>query len=245
MKKKILVTGSTRGIGLQIALKLKKEGNYVVINGRNKKKALQVNKKFDFKGIAIGDLSKENNAKSVVKRCISILGGLDVLICNAGESKSSKPNYEKFKDWKKMFDQNFFSATNIIESSKKHLIKSKGLIIGISSAAGSKVLRGAPITYSTSKAALSYYLKSLSFYMGEKGVRVNIITPGNIMFVGSTWEKKLKKNRSKVIKLIKDTIPIKRFGSSDEVADLVSFLISQKSTYLNGAKIPIDGGLVV
>ena len=144
-----------------------------------------------------------------------------------------------------MFDQNFFSATNIIESSKKHLIKSKGLIIGISSAAGSKVLRGAPITYSTSKAALSYYLKSLSFYMGEKGVRVNIITPGNIMFVGSTWEKKLKKNRSKVIKLINDTIPIKRFGSSDEVADLVSFLISQKSTYLNGAKIPIDGGLVV
>ena len=81
--------------------------------------------------------------------------------------------------------------------------------------------------------------------MGEKGVRVNIITPGNIMFVGSTWEKKLKKNRSKVIKLINDTIPIKRFGSSDEVADLVSFLISQKSTYLNGAKIPIDGGLVV
>ena len=97
MKKKILVTGSTRGIGLQIALKLKKEGNYVVINGRNKKKALQVNKKFDFKGIAIGDLSKENNAKSVVKRCISILGGLDVLICNAGESKSSKPNYEKLR----------------------------------------------------------------------------------------------------------------------------------------------------
>ena len=245
MKKKILVTGSTRGIGLKIALKLKEEGNYVVINGRNKKKALQVNKKFNFKGIAIGNLSKEKNAKSVVERCVSILGGLDVLICNTGESKSSKPNSEKFKDWKKMFDQNFFSATNVIESSKNHLIKSKGLIIGISSAAGSKVLRGAPITYSTSKAALSYYLQSLSLYMGQKGVRVNIITPGNIMFAGSTWEKKLKKNRSKVTKLIADTVPLNRFGLSEEVADLVSFLISKKSTYLNGAKIPLDGGLVI
>ena len=245
MKKKILVTGSTRGIGLQIALKLKKEGNHVIINGRDKKKAFHVNKKFNFKGVAIGDLSKEKNAKSVVKRCISILGGLDVLICNAGESKSSKPNNEKFKDWEKMFNQNFFSATNIIESSKNHLIKSKGLIIGISSAAGSKVLRGAPITYSTSKAALSFYLQSLSHYMGQKGVRVNIITPGNILFAGSTWEKKLKKNKPKVKKLIKDTIPLNRFGSSEEVADLVSFLISQKSTYLNGAKISLDGGLVI
>lgn len=245
MKKKILVTGSTKGIGLQIALKLKKQGNHVVINGRDKKRAFQVNRKFNFKGIAIGDLSKEKNAKLVVKKCISILGGLDVLICNAGESKSSKPNSERFRDWKKMFDQNFFSATNIIESSKKYLIKSKGLIIGISSAAGSKVLRGAPITYSTSKAALNYYLQSLSLYMGHKGVRVNIISPGNIMFAGSTWEKKLKKDRSKIKKLITDTVPLNRFGTSEEVADLVSFLISQKSTYLNGTKIPLDGGLVI
>ena len=81
--------------------------------------------------------------------------------------------------------------------------------------------------------------------MGQKGVRVNIITPGNILFAGSTWEKKLKKNKPKVKKLIKDTIPLNRFGSSEEVADLVSFLISQKSTYLNGAKISLDGGLVI
>ena len=117
------------------------------------------------------------------------------MICNAGESKSSKPNNEKFKDWEKMFNQNFFSATNIIESSKNHLIKSKGLIIGISSAAGSKVLRGAPITYSTSKAALSFYLQSLSHYMGQR-VRVNIITPGNILFAGSIG-KKIKKINQK------------------------------------------------
>ena len=86
MIKKIFVSGSSKGIGLTIAKKLLDEGNKVVINGRNKKKILSICKQFNFTGAVAGDLSKNSTSKKVVNSAIKILGGLDVLICNAGES---------------------------------------------------------------------------------------------------------------------------------------------------------------
>ena len=75
----------------------------------------------------------------------------------------------------------------------KNLIKNKGKIICISAGAGTKFVKGAPITYSTAKAALNFYLQGLAFYLGQEGVRINIVAPGNTMFKGSTWWKKIKK----------------------------------------------------
>ena len=242
MNKKILISGSSKGIGFAIAKKLLEEGNQVVIHSRNKKKIISIKKKYDFTGAVFGDLSKNNQAKSVISQTIKILGGLDVLICNAGQSKSSKPNKEHYEEWVKMFNQNFFTTSNLVENAKKYLKVSRG---EISSAAGSKVLRGAPITYSTAKAALNFYLKSLSTYLGKEGVRINIIAPGNILFKGSTWEKKIKKNKNFVKKIIEDTVPLKRFGSRDDIAELVNYLISSKASYLNGSIISIDGGLSI
>jgi len=245
MIKKVFVSGSSKGIGLSIAKKLLDEGNEVVINGRNRKKILSLCKKFNFTGAVAGDLSNNNGAKKVIKNTIKILGRLDVLICNAGESKSCKPNTENYKDWIKMFNQNFFTTSNLIENSKKYLIASKGEIVSISSAAGIKFIKGAPITYSTAKAAINFYLQSLSSYLGSQGVRVNIIAPGNILFKGSTWEKKIKKDKKNVKKIISDTVPLKRFGSRNDVAELVSYLISGKANYLNGSIITVDGGLSI
>ena len=106
MNKKILVSGSSKGIGFTIAKKLLEEGNQVVIHSRNRKKLFQL-KKYDFTGAVFGDLSKNHQAKNVISQTINILGGLDVLICNAGQSKSSKPNKENYGEWVKMFNQNF------------------------------------------------------------------------------------------------------------------------------------------
>ena len=245
MIKKIFVSGSSKGIGLTIAKKLLDEGNKVVINGRNKKKILSICKQFNFTGAVAGDLSKNSTSKKVVNSAIKILGGLDVLICNAGESKSCKPNKENYKDWNKMFNQNFFTTSNLIENSKKYLVASKGEIISISSAAGIKFIKGAPITYSTAKAAINFYLQSLSSYLGSQGVRVNIIAPGNILFKGSTWEKKIKKNKNNVKKITNSTVPLRRFGSRNDIAELVNYLISGKANYLNGSIITVDGGLSI
>ncbi len=85
----------------------------------------------------------------------------------------------------------------------------------------------------------------MSSYLGSQGVRVNIIAPGNILFKGSTWEKKIKKDKKNVKKIISDTVPLKRFGSRNDVAELVSYLISGKANYLNGSIITVDGGLSI
>ena len=100
-QKKILVTGSSSGIGLAIAKELKKKGNLVIINGRNKKKLSKVCKKENFFSLESGNLSIPNEAKRVVVNSYKKLGALDVVICNAGESKSCKPGKENFKDSKK------------------------------------------------------------------------------------------------------------------------------------------------
>ena len=245
IRKKIIVTGSSRGIGLAIAQKLIKEGHHVLLNGRKKKsfkKIIKKNKKLNY---IIGDLSNPKDAAKVINKGIKILKGLDVLVCNIGESKSCAPNNETFTEWKKMFNQNFFTATNTIEAAKKKLIQSKGSIICISSICGNELVKGAPITYSTAKAALNFYVKSISHYLSTQGVKINVISPGNIFFSGSVWDKKMKKNKNKTKSLIKKTVPLNKFGSTDDVAELVSYLLSNKSRFITGSNFVIDGGQTI
>jgi 3-oxoacyl-[acyl-carrier protein] reductase len=244
-KKIIFITGSSRGIGLDIALNLMKNNNTVIINSRNENKLKNIKKKYPLLDYICGDLSNINNSKKVSKKILNKYKKIDVLICNIGESKSCKPTKETYKEWISMFHQNFFSASNIIESFQKGLIKTKGKIICICAGAGSKFVKGAPITYSTAKAALLFYAKSLAYYLGKEGVRVNIISPGNTLFKGSTWYKKIKKNPNYVKKLIKETVPLNTFAKTQDIADMVDFLISKKSSFINGANITIDGGQTI
>ena len=235
-KKKIIVTGSSRGLGFYIANNLLKEGHQVVLNGR---------RKFKRKNYIGGDFSKPKSSKKIIEKSFKILKGLDVLICNIGESKSSLPNKETYEEWKKMFDQNFYTAINAIEASKKYLIKSKGSIICISSICGNELIKGAPITYSVSKAALNFYAKSISHYLGQQGVKINVISPGNLMFKNSVWYKKIKKNKNKVDKIIQSNVPLKSFGMPDDIYNMIDYLISDKAKFINGSNFVIDGGQTI
>ena len=243
-RKKIIVTGSSRGIGLAIAKKFIKEGHYVVLNGRHEKRFKQIkkNKRINYQ---IGNFSNPQEAKKIINKSIKILNGLDILICNIGESKSCPPNSESFAEWKKMFNQNFFTATNAIEAAKKKIIQSKGSIICISSICGNELIKGAPITYSTAKAALNFYVKSLSHYLSYLGVKINIISPGNILFSGSVWDKKMKKNKNKTKSLIKQNVPLNKFGTTEDVTELVSYLVSNKSKFITGSNFVVDGGQTI
>jgi len=244
MSKKILVTGSSSGIGLAIAIKLKKKGNLVIINGRNKKKLINIQKKEKFFGCENGDLSNPKEAEKVVLKSYKKLKGLDVIICNAGESKSSPPNDENFKEWNKMFKQNFFTASNVIESSKKYLEKTNGKIICISSICGNELIKGAPITYSTAKAALNFYVKSLSHYL-PKNININLISPGNILFKGSVWDRKIKENNKAVNKMLKEKVPLNTLGTLEDIVNIACYLISEKSRFISGSNFIIDGGQTI
>jgi len=235
-EKKIIVTGSSRGLGLHIANKLLQEQHKVIFNGRSKKKKINY---------ISGDFSNSVSSKKIIEKSYNTLKGLDVLICNIGQSKSSLPNKETYNDWKKMFDQNFFTTINAIEASKKYLIKSRGSIICISSICGSEFIKGAPITYSVSKAALNFYAKSISHYLGRLGVRINVISPGNLMFKDSVWHKKIKKDKKKVNKIIQSNVPLNSFGSPDDISNMINYLISDKAKFINGSNFIIDGGQTI
>lgn len=141
-----------------------------------------------------------------------------------------------------MFKKNFWSVVNIVKESQKFLIKSKGNIVCISSICGLEVISGAPATYSTAKSALNTYIKCMSHFFGKYGVRINGIAPGNILFKNSAWEKKLKNQKNKTRKFLNENVPLKKFGSTTNVADLTAYLVSKKSEFITGSIFTVDGG---
>ena len=115
------------------------------------------------------DVTKYKDLKSLSKKIKS----LDILICNVGNSKSVKPGKEKIRDWKKSLDENFFSTINTINFFEKKLIRTKGIIICISSICGLEYIKGAPLTYSVSKSALNTFIRYYSKILGPKCVKLN------------------------------------------------------------------------
>ena len=242
--KKVLVTGSSSGIGLEIAKNFSKAGSIIALNGRNRDRLNKAAKNIYNSKIVHGNVEDPIIAKKIVIKAASLLNGIDIVVCNVGSGKSVKPGSENYLDWQTSFKKNFFSATNIIEASKKYLVKTKGNIICISSICGVEYIVGAPITYSVAKSALNSYVKMNSKILGQKGVRINAIAPGNILFKGSVWEKKIKKNRKIVISSLNSSVALKKFGNPKNISDICLFLASTKSDFVTGSVWIADGGQI-
>jgi 3-oxoacyl-[acyl-carrier protein] reductase len=235
-----LVTGSSRGIGKSIAIALFDEGCKVVLNGRHED-SLKIASKSLGESYFVADVTKPNECNDLVNYTIKKYGKLDILICNVGNGESVSPGTEDGKEWRKMIDENFFSAINIIDAARKSLKQSKGTIVCIASIAGLETT-GAPITYSVAKTALISYVKRISKSFAKEGIRINSVSPGNILFKGSTWQKKLEKNEKNVKKMLENNVSLNRFGLPEEVSYLVTFLASPKSDFITGSDFVIDGG---
>lgn len=241
--KTALITGSSRGIGKSIAELLHSEGCYIVLNGRHVNTLKKLSKTLPNSSYFACDVTDPKNCKELVKFAISTQGKLDFLICNVGSGRSVKPGKENFSEWKKMFHINFFSATNMIESSITHLAKSKGAIVCISSIAGIEYI-GASNTYSTAKSALNSYVRGISRYLAKHNIRINCVAPGNILFKGSVWDKKLNENPKLINKMLRDHVSLGRLGDPIDIANMVVFLCSSKCSFITGQVFVVDGGQI-
>ena len=240
--KRVIVTGSSYGIGLSIANAFHEEGCTVVSNGRSEAKLVSsIANRDDWFGI-VGDVTDPLMAGQVLQKAVGIVGGIDILICNVGSGKSVPPGSEAFSDWKDALSVNFLSATNTIEAAIPELKKTKGVIVCISSICGIEVIPGAPVTYSVAKAALNAYIRGISVPLGSEGIRINGVAPGNIIFEGSVWEEKISENALAVEKLLADSVPLKRLGLPADVANLVLWLSSPLSSFNTGSVHLCDGG---
>ena len=238
--KNVFVTGSSRGIGLAIAHKFASKGANIVLNSRGELPAGLVDE-FASYGVKVvgvtGDVSQATEAKRMVAEAIEALGSVDILVNNAGITNDKLMLKLTEEDFEQVLKVNLTGAFNMTQSVLKPMTKAReGVIINMSSVVGLTGNVG-QANYAASKAGLIGFSKSVAREVAGRNVRVNVIAPG---FIESDMTEGLPE---KIKEMSLAQIPMKRFGNTEEVADVAVFLATQE--YLTGQVIAIDGGLTM
>ncbi|MBI1870524.1 MAG: SDR family oxidoreductase [Chlamydiae bacterium] len=245
--KVVLIAGSSRGIGLAIAEAFLEEEAQVILTGRDEKNVKNAESFLVKKGRShrvasfCADMTLEAEIHRVLQNTCEKFGRIDIAIANIG-SGVGKSGWDLSRDeWQQMLNVNLLGGMAFAKSALPHLIQSRGNLIFISSIAGNEAIP-APIPYSAAKAALHSAMKNLSRMVGSQGVRVNAVSPGNILFPGGTWEAKLAERKDFFEQYINTEVPLQRFGRAEEIADAVTFLASERASFITGACLVVDGG---
>ena len=239
-----LVTGSSKGIGWAIAQTLHGECCRVALNGRIEQDLTAATTQLDGSIGVVGDVTDPGEAQHIVAEVLRTFGRLDILVCNVGSGRSVPPSKETADEWQRVFALNLWSTTNSVEAARDALVASKGVIVCISSICGLEVIPGSPVTYSAAKAALHAYVRGIARPLGKKGVRINAVAPGNILFEGSVWSRKMVEDTQAVQAMLSKEVALGSLGTPEDVANLVAYLVSPRTDFATGGVWTLDGGQV-
>jgi NAD(P)-dependent dehydrogenase (short-subunit alcohol dehydrogenase family) len=239
----VLITGALTGIGRATATAFARDGAQLVVSGRRDEEGLALARQLSGFGAEVefvkADVRKEDDVRNLVDRTVSRFGRLDVAVNNAGTEGQPGPLTEQSADtYAATFDTNVLGVVLSLKHELRAMYAQKqGSIINVSSVAGQLGLAGGSI-YVASKHAVEGLTKSAALEAAAAGVRVNAVSPGPIetpmlnRFVGS------EENKRGFLQ----SIPLKRAGTAEEVAQIILFLASDKASYVTGQSYVVDGG---
>ncbi len=237
MEKIALVTGGTRGIGAAIAKKLKEDG-YTVVSSYvgNTEKAEEFTKNTGIKTYKFDAGYFESCQKAVQEIEKDLASNIDIIVNNAGITRDKFFHKMAPEDWSAVINTNLNSMFNITRSVIEKMRANKfGRIISISSINGLKGQVGQS-NYSAAKAGIIGFSKAVALENANKGITVNVVAPG---YIGTDMVKKID---PKILETIVSQIPTGRLGEPDEIGSLVSYLASDKASFITGATLSINGG---
>lgn len=239
-----LITGATRGIGKEIALELAANGFDIAINYRSKQDGMEELKQEIEKNsvrceFVKADVANFEECESMVNETIEKFGKIDVLVNNAGITKDGLLMRMKKEDFESVIDINLVGTFNVTRNVIPFMVKQRtGRIINLASVVG-VVGNAGQTNYSASKAGIIGFTKSLAKEVASRNILVNAIAPG---FIDTDMTKVLSDS---VKEGIHAQIPLKRMGTTKEVAKVVKFLSADDSSYITGQVINVDGGMVM
>jgi 3-oxoacyl-[acyl-carrier protein] reductase len=247
--KVVLVAGASRGIGLGIVEACLNEGARLAITARGADALEATRRKLaeahgaDRLWARAGDMRETETIDATLKSVEQDFGPIWGVVANVGLYETPMGFDVDDANWDGAFAQNLDSAFRLARGALRLMTpRSQGALLFISSIAGLGAL-GTPLTYGTAKAAMNHLSKELAKLAGPKGVRVNTIAPGNILFPGGEWEERSTGERAEAwARWIKREVPLRRYGKPEEIGSMAAFLLSPVSSFVTGAIINVDGG---
>ncbi len=242
-----VITGSSRGLGLAAAKSLAAERCYVCLSARTASRLQEAQQ--EVAAIAGGasqvaaitaDVSQPDGIKAIIDGAVAKFGGIDILVNNVGLGRGAGLLDTSDEEWHEAIDQTLLPAVRASRLAVPHMQRrGGGSIIIVASIFGREA--GGRMTYNAVKAAEISLAKSLAQQLASSNIRVNSVSPGSILFEGGSWWKRQQADPVGIADFVKREIPFGRFGTAEEVGDVVAFLASPRASWISGTSIVVDG----
>jgi 3-oxoacyl-[acyl-carrier protein] reductase len=242
-----IITGSSRGLGLASAKALAAEGCRVALCARTEARLLEAAREVgavagrgDRVLSVVADVSSGEDMARVVDQTVATFGGLDVLVNNVGLARGAGLVDTSDADWREAIDQTLMPAVRASRLAVPHMkARGGGVIIMVASIFGREA--GGRMTYNAVKAAEISLAKSLAQQLAPENIRVLSVSPGSILFPGGSWWKRQQDDPKGIADFVRRELPFGRFGTAEEIGDVVTFLASPRASWIAGTSVVVDG----
>ena len=245
--KVVLITGASRGIGLATARAFAAEGCRIMLSARSAESLAETEKAFLLQGVTVAscaaDVTQPEGAANLIAATIEAFGGIDILINNVGGGGGGPRIADSTDDqWRAVLDTNLVQTVRMMRLALPHMQDRVGAaVVNIASISGWDARLAMSGQYGAAKAALIFCTERWALEFIPHGIRVNTVSPGSILVPGNGWDRYRLANQAYFDDYVKHGFPMGRLGTAEEVADVIAFLASPRSHWINGRNVPVDG----